>query len=79
LAFVAKDHLDQIVVQTAMIRPEPRHQFGNVQSSLPLTGEAVDRKACAGFELLAGLAFIAACWLVSAIPMAKLNLSFSGC
>ncbi|WP_156913489.1 hypothetical protein [Mesorhizobium sp. WSM3224] len=50
---VTEDHLDQIPVQTPMIRPEPLHQFGNVQGRLALADEAVHRQARSGLQLLA--------------------------
>lgn len=56
-ALVAEDHLDQIPVHRSMIRPDPPHQFGNIQGGLALAGEAINGKAGAGFELLAERVF----------------------
>lgn len=51
-AFVAIDDFEKIPVQAGLIRPEPLHQFRDVERRLPLAGQAVDRQACAGLQLL---------------------------
>ncbi|RWA76051.1 hypothetical protein EN836_07330 [Mesorhizobium sp. M1C.F.Ca.ET.193.01.1.1] len=56
-AFVAEQHIDQVVVHAPLVRPEPFHQLGYVKDRVPAAGKAVDRKPGASFELLAERVF----------------------
>lgn len=56
-ALVAIDDLQQIPVQTRLIRPEPFDQLGDIKDRTTLAAEAVDRQGRAGRKLVAERAF----------------------
>ncbi|MDX8521296.1 hypothetical protein [Mesorhizobium dulcispinae] len=56
-ALVAEDHLDQVVVQAPLVRPEPLHQFRHVEDSLAPASETIDRQTRAAFKFAAERTF----------------------
>ncbi|TIW71272.1 MAG: hypothetical protein E5V58_19750 [Mesorhizobium sp.] len=53
VAFVAKDHLYQIPMKARLVRAETLHKRGDIEHDMAPAGEAVDRHACPGLQLLA--------------------------